>query len=153
MTASGAAAAATGGAPLNMGASCTATRPASADADSPALIPSNRWVSKALAARGGADEPAETPGGIPGVMSEVEIALSSFNDIVGENLVVVDNAKKGTTKEVSVQRTVEGRGVRMEERRGWIGPRPASRCKPWVVSFFSLRSTATCAALRYPTRN
>lgn len=34
------------------------------------------------------------------MLSEVEIALSSFNDIVGENLLVVDNAKKGTTKEV-----------------------------------------------------
>ncbi len=107
MTASGAAAAA-GGAPLHLGSSCTATRPSSAATASPAAIPSNRWVSKALAARGGADEPAETPGGIPGVMSEVEIALSSFNDIVGENLVVVDNAKKGTTKEVSAKRTTEG---------------------------------------------
>jgi len=103
MTASGAAAVAAGGAPLNMGVACAATRPASTATAPPAAVSSNRWVSKALAARGGADEPAETPGGIPGVMSEVEIALSSFNDIVGENLVVVDNAKKGTTKEVRTE--------------------------------------------------
>lgn len=75
----------------------------SAAATSPTAPSNNRWVSKALAARGGADEPAETAeGGIPGVMSEVEIAVSSFNDIVGDNLMVVDNAKKGTMKEVSV---------------------------------------------------
>lgn len=66
----------------------------------------NRWVSRALAVRGGADEPADAEsaaGGaesIPGVLSEVQIVMSSFKDIVGENLLEVDNAKKGTTKEV-----------------------------------------------------
>ena len=66
---------------------------------------SNRWVSKALATRGGADEPeasgAGESEGIPGVLSEVQIAVSSFSEIVGENLLVVDDTKKGTTKEVS----------------------------------------------------
>lgn len=65
----------------------------------------NRWVSKALATRGGADEPeaagAGEAEGNPGVLSEVQIAMSSFSEIAGENLLVVDNAKKGTTKEVS----------------------------------------------------
>lgn len=70
---------------------------------------SNRWVSKALATRGGADETgsaagageAESP---PGVLSEVQIAMSSFSEIAGETLLVVDDAKKGTTKEVSYKR-------------------------------------------------
>lgn len=85
-------------------------RPAS---DSPIAPSSNRWVSKskALACRGGADEPAETAEGIPGVLSEVEIAMSSFNEIVGDNLVEVDNQKKGTLKEVSCAQRDEG-GVR-----------------------------------------
>lgn len=87
---------------MGAASSCAASRPSSAAAPSPTAPSNSRWVSKALAARGGADESAETetPEGIPGAMSEVQIALSSFNDIVGENLVVVDNAKKGTTKEV-----------------------------------------------------
>ncbi|CAM9471731.1 unnamed protein product [Ectocarpus sp. 6 AP-2014] len=90
-------------------ASRAASRRAPAASSSPA---NNRWVSKALASRGGADEPAEeTAEGIPGVLSEVEVALSSFNDIVGENLLVVDNPKKGTTKEVSASETLDGKHV------------------------------------------
>lgn len=66
----------------------------------------NRWLSKALAARGGADAAAGEGEGqqgekMPGVLSEIEIAVSSFADITGENLLTVENAKKGTTtKEV-----------------------------------------------------
>lgn len=80
----------------------------------------NRWVSRALAARGGSDESGAAAeggeaGGVPGAMSEVQIAMSSFNEIVGENLVVVDNAKKGTTQEVS------GLGVRAGGYRGLGG--------------------------------
>lgn len=84
------------------GAAARAPPPA-ATAAAPAC--SNRWVSKALATRGGADEPeaagAGEAEGTPGVLSEVQIAISSFSEIAGENLLVVDNAKKGTTKEVS----------------------------------------------------
>lgn len=47
---------------------------------------------------------------IPGVLSEVELAMSSFKEILGENLLVVDNAKKGTTKEVYVYVCIYGRG-------------------------------------------
>lgn len=99
--------------------SCASSAAAAAAAQTPqTTLSSNRWVSKALAARGGADEPAEeAPESIPGVMSEVEIALSSFNDIVGENLLVVDNAKKGTTKEVSRFRR-EGGGM-VRSSLGW----------------------------------
>lgn len=90
-------------------ASRAASRRAPSATSSPA---NNRWVSKALASRGGADEPAEeTAEGIPGVLSEVEVALSSFNDIVGENLLVVDNPKKGTTKEVSFLNREDTRGL------------------------------------------
>lgn len=66
--------------------------------------PGNRWLSRALASRGGADSPSKEGGGeaekLPGMLSEIEIAVSSFADIAGENLLTVDNAKKGTTKEV-----------------------------------------------------
>lgn len=92
------------------GASTGPSCSSSAVASPPTARTGNRWVSKALATRGGADEPAETAEGIPGVLSEVEIAVSSFNDIVGEHVVEVDNAKKGTTKEVSRLWT-EGEGV------------------------------------------
>lgn len=84
----------------------TSSCPSMARGATPAAANTNRWVSKALATRGGAEADEEGAGGgddpesIAGVMSEVEIAVSSFNDIVGENLLVVDNAKKGTTKEV-----------------------------------------------------
>lgn len=85
--------------------SCLATRvagPSALSASSlggprvPPSPPGNRWLSKALATRGGSDE-GET---MTGVLSEIEIAVSSFQDIVGGKLVTVDDAKKGTTKEV-----------------------------------------------------
>lgn len=105
-------------------ASSMASRPA------PATPTNNRWVSRALAARGGADEPSETPEGIPGVLSEVEIALSSFNDIVGENLLVVDNPKKGTTKEVSpTLKAPGGEGVFIVRIRMVIGSRVVFRVR------------------------
>lgn len=95
--------------PKNVAASSSCVASSAAAASPRSASSNNRWVSRALAARGGADEPEkEAPEGIPGVMSEVQIALSSFNDIVGENLLVVDNAKKGTTKEV---RRIGDRGV------------------------------------------
>lgn len=75
----------------------------------PAAPPvSNRWVSRAISTRGGSDAAASGDEAAAaaaareesGVMSEVQIAMSSFNDIVGEKLLTVDNPKKGTTKEV-----------------------------------------------------
>eukprot|EP00903_Cladosiphon_okamuranus_P008316 g8000.t1 len=96
----------------SVGAGPFCTSSSAAAATSPTAPSNNRWVSKALAARGGADEPAATAeGGIPGVMSEVEIAVSSFNEIVGDNLMVVDNAKKGTMKEVSSKDALDGKHV------------------------------------------
>lgn len=77
----------------------------------------NRWLSKALAARGGADAAAGEGEGqqgekMPGVLSEIEIAVSSFADITGENLLTVENAKKGTTtKEVPTKETLKGKHV------------------------------------------
>lgn len=94
------------GSSMPTGASCGTSRAALTPAAIATSSRSNRWVSRALATRGGAEEPdasaggEDGEGGISGVLSEVQIALSSFVDLVGEKLVVVDNAKKGTTKEV-----------------------------------------------------
>lgn len=63
---------------------------------------SDRWASKALAVRGGIEEVTgeDSPwGGIPGAMSERRITLSSFNRILGDKLLVVEDPSKGTIQE------------------------------------------------------
>lgn len=69
----------------------------------------SRWVSKATLVRGGSDaeQPSvdeETTSGTQesGILSPLQLAISSFNDIVGESLLVVDDPKKGTFKEVGI---------------------------------------------------
>lgn len=97
--------------------SCTMRTPAASSCTAhsigrtgPTPLACNRWVSKVLNLRGGADESgadAETAGaeadqayGMDGVLSPAEISVTSFRDIVGDKLLIFENPKKGTAKEV-----------------------------------------------------
>ena len=73
---------------------------------SPTTPRRNRWVSKALAVRGGADsagaaaDGGDEAEGMAGMLSPVQVAVTPFRDLLGDKLLTVDNPKKGTTKEV-----------------------------------------------------
>lgn len=76
----------------------------------PTQLTYNRWVSKALTLRGGADESgsaaetadtgADQADEMEGVLSPAEVAVTSFRDIVGDKLLIFENPKKGKAKEV-----------------------------------------------------
>ncbi|CAM9253167.1 unnamed protein product [Ascophyllum nodosum] len=84
---------------------------------SPTTPRRNRWVSKALAVRGGADsagaaaDGGDEAEGMAGMLSPVQVAVTPFRDLLGDKLLTVDNPKKGTTKEVSASEALEGKHV------------------------------------------